>query len=234
MTLPRFTAGVVGNLSFEHLNEAFGFIDAVRDSGEAPAQGLYRGGAVICAKILGVNGDNYSWEEVERVSATDATFQTKVGGRNSTDGAGNTFGFPARVFNLAMPAVGELALLTSKHSAEGNRYYISITGSSKNNICATIESSTPVVANVRWQYGIKEAWPTSAGVFTGTGSVFVAFNGAENSADSSVYGVGMIPPTGATLTRQPIKVGTAVLCSKNSTAGAIYAFSVPNGYKVLC
>lgn len=232
MTLPRFTAGAVGNLSFDHLNEAFGFIDSIRDDGAPTVEGLYKGGAIICAKITGQSTNDFSWEEVERISDTNAAFQIKIGGRNSTDGAGNTFGFPARAFNSPVPAVDQLVFLTGKHSADGKRYYVPLSASSS--ICAVVVSASPLVANIRWSYQVKAAWPTSAGVFTGTGASFTAFNGAENNTDNTVYGVGMIPPTGVTMTRQPIRVNTAVLCMKDSAPNSFYAFSVPNGYKAVC
>lgn len=72
MTLPRFTAGKVGTLSFEHLNEAFALIDQLRSQlvTDYPQQPRH-GNTIITARITGRNADGLmKWKEVVCAEAT--------------------------------------------------------------------------------------------------------------------------------------------------------------------
>ena len=85
-------------------------------------------------------------------------------------------------------------------------------------------------------YLLEAEYFTTQNIFTAAvgATSFFAWNGAENTTDSTSKGVGFLPSSNAAAiyTRQPIKNGIAVEIIRDKNGLAM--FSIPNGYKVVC
>lgn len=240
MTLPRFTSGSVGKLSFSHLNEAFDRIENV-DPTKASAYANVLG-RVILARITGQSGTGNatkgSFQEVAVAdpAAASLTYSVVGGGVTSTVGT-DVFGapivFPVSATGTVVPVLG--------HVAQNGKLYFrecSAASASASVRVGRISSASPLgTANTKWLYTLNDLSinTIASATYQSTGAAdFQALNGCEEAVDVPAQrniGVGTIHPAGSTATRQAIKTGTIVTCIP--TAGG-YVFSVPNGYSFAC
>lgn len=232
MTLPRFTGGKVGKLTFDHLNEAFDNIDGIeRDAGEVPSSASRRGRAII-ARITNSNGTQFSWFELVRDSSG---YVIATDGLNSIDN-GNLYGFPILAFGALAPAVGNDVVIVPQYDNQGNLYYVPIAASGGGTTFVGVTQGIPttLVTDLKWSYSVREVAWNGNGYSSVTGGLQVtAYNGCENPTDDqSNVGVGQPRGPTATMTRQPIKSGTVVLVARDALG--LYSFSIPNGYAFTC
>jgi hypothetical protein len=244
MSLPRFTSGRVGKLSFQQLNEMFDRLEALelkvdRGDGANTYNGENRK-LIVLLKLTSKHATLPLFDFTEMVlvgiSASSVTYVVLDGGRTSSDGA-NLYAYP---FVSTTAAVGDLvaAIAVNQRSTvlpDGGLCYLPVGGS------ATPSTSTTFAAKVTassgtapvFSYTCIEVEGSSFG--TKTGAVpFAAKNGAEVPTDATgSYGVGFSPPTAvATLVRKAIKVGTVVMVTKDGQG--TYKFNCVNGYGVTC
>jgi len=232
MTLPRFTAGRVGNLEFSHLNEAF---DLLEDRNALEARRRQPTAAVLLAQLTQENAaGEFAWTEVVR--SNDGSYTTVQDGIASTS-EGNAFAFAAISLNRGAE-VGDIVAISPRRTSEGKLFYVIQNGSGTvTRSFKIVQSLQHATRNDMWAY--KGRLVTSS-IQSGYGSIwtessaleYVLLNGAENASDaSSTIGVGTRPPTGVQAVRNPIKVGTIVLASN---VDGDWHFSMPNGYTFTC
>lgn len=235
MTLPRFTAGNVGRLTFQNLNEAFETLDGIdRVAGTQGAENILRGRA-ITARVTAQSGSNYAWYETVRQSGA---FVQYANGRNSSVG-GNQYGAPLIAFGSLTPTVGADVVIFPIYDKTGSLMYIPVAASAGGETFAASVGSAPVtlLPLQRWRYTVTEvSWnPTSSAWTTvQNGRVVQAYNGAENPTDAPNLPIGVGQGRGPTTSveRQAIKPSTVVQVSRD--IGGSYFFCCPNGYTFTC
>jgi hypothetical protein len=235
MTLPRFTGGSVGRLTFRDLNEAFEIIDGVdRVSGTVGAQQMPRGRAVT-AKVTGQQGANYSWYETVRINGA---FVQYAEGRSSVS-EGDQYAVPLIAYGSLTPSVGQDVVIFPIYDETGKLLYIPVAASAGGETFAAAVGSAPValVPLQRWRYTLTEvSWNSSSSAWQTVqgGRVVQGYNGAENPIDSLNQPIGVGQGRGPTTSveRQPIKSPTVVQVSRD--IGGQYFFCCPNGYTFTC
>lgn len=240
MTLPRFTAGAVGRLTFRDLNEAFEAIDQLRKATDQKLEEQMARRRVILAQITAKNGDEYAWQEVERTSAT--TYAVRPNGRSSAEGA-NQYANPIVGLGTVNLAVGDNIAITASYTSTGSLFYVPLAVASSGGGGAddfwSIANSTSI-GNNRWRYDLSFAeWISSSNDFlVAVSPTRVGYNTVEWAVDSASYGVGFIPAAiPSQVIRQPIKNGTIVRASKINPRDPFnfdLGFTVPNGYRIVC
>jgi hypothetical protein len=232
MPLPRFTSGAMGRLTFRDLNEAFDAIDQLRketDQKLADQMGRRR---IVLARITGKQGDEYSWQEIER---TGTTFALRANGRTSTEN-GNAYANPVVGLATVTLAIGDNVAIASAYSSTGSLFYVPIAVAGGGGAIPAIILGSTSQGSGQWLYNCKEAIRSgSFWVQKPEADTFSARNGAENVPDASgVYGVGsrIIGNILQTPTRQPIQNGIVVMVA--TSADGVRFFSVPNGYQIEC
>lgn len=235
MTLPRFTAGNVGRLTFQNLNEAFETLDGIdRVAGMGGVENLLRGRA-ITAKVTGQQGANFSWYETVRVNGA---FVQYTNGRTSSVN-GNQYANPLIAFGSIVPSVGSDVVIFPIYEKTGSLTYVPVAASSGGETFAAAVGAAPVaiVPLQRWRYTVTEvAWNSSASAWQTVqgGRVVQAYNGAENPTDAPNLPIGVGQGRGPTTSveRQAIKQSTVVQVSRD--IGGAYFFCCPNGYTFTC
>lgn len=236
MPFPRFTSGRTGNLTFSLLNEMMERIEAVERAAGANPMKLPGQLPPFLARVVSVNPANaieYEFEEVAYPTSHSVSGSVLVaGGRNSRQEA-NNYAFPLIGSGLSIGQI--LFVFPVYDSASGLVFHtVEAAGGAMTKV-ARVVSFAVVQANVRWSYTMQpvKTDPNSL-AWISDGPTFVAINGSENVTDSAtIKGVGAEPPTGPTYTRMPIKSGVIAPCTMEPN-GALWVFSVPNGYKVVC
>lgn len=243
MSLPRFTSGRVGKLSFQQLNEMFDRLEALelkvdRGDGANTYSGENRK-LIVLLKLTSKHATlplfNFTEMVLTSVLTTPLTYTTLDGGRTASDGT-NLFAYP---FVSTTAAVGDLVAAIAVNSrttsiGDGGLCYLPVGGggsSTSTTFAAKVTGaggSAPV-----FSYTCIEVEGGSLAAKAGAVS-FTAKNGAEVPTDATgSYGVGFAPPTAvATLTRKAIKVNTVVMVTKD--AAGTYVFNCVNGYGVTC
>lgn len=235
MTLPRFTSGNVGRLTFEHLNNAFETLDGIdRVEGIAGADSPLRGRA-ITARVTAQSGSNYAWFEIYRVNGAFVQYPK---GRSSTFN-GNAYANPLVAFGSLTPSVGSDVVIFPIYESGGSLVYIPVAASAGGETFAAAVGAAPVaiVPLQRWRYTVTEvAWNSSASAWQTVqgGRVVQAYNGAENPTDAPNLPIGVGQGRGPTTSveRQAIKQSTVVQVSRD--IGGAYFFCCPNGYTFTC
>ena len=240
MEFPRLTSGGSGRLTFDVVNDMFERIEALEGKGIPRKLHKDYASDIFPAKITTENPaapGQYQFTEQERTAAN--TYQS-INGRRSS-------GYLLGVFtNYATPAIaqaglpsGSILYLLGRDNQAGKLEYLSVSSPAQTGggTVALIQSATPITANLRWKYSVIEAeYFTTQNIFTAAvgATSFFAWNGAENTTDSTSKGVGFVPSSNAAAiyTRQPIKNGIAVEIIRDKNGLAM--FSIPNGYKVVC
>ena len=243
MSLPRFTSGRVGKLSFQQLNEMFDRLEALelkvdRGDGAKGYSGENRK-LIVLLKLTSKHATlplfNFTEMVLVSVVASPITYATLEGGRTASDGT-NLYAYP---FVSTTAAVGDLVAAIAVNSRttslpDGGLCYLPVGGGGSS-------TSTTFAAKVTGSGGAAPAFSYTcievegASFATKTGAVaFAAKNGAEVPTDiQGSYGVGFAPPTAvATLARKAIKNGTVVMVTKD--AAGSYVFNCVNGYGVTC
>lgn len=233
MTLPRFTAGAVGRLTFRDLNEAFEAIDQLRKATDQKLEEQLARRRIVLARITGKQGDDYSWEEIERTTGT--TYAVRPNGRTSAEGS-NQYANPIVGLGQVTLAIGDNVSIASAYSSTGQLYYVPLAVAGGGGAIPAIVLGSSQIGNQQWSYSCKEAIRSGGfWIQKPNAQTFTALNGAENVPDASgVYGVGsriignllLLPE------RQPIQNGVTVMVSTSSDG--IRFFSVPNGYRIEC
>lgn len=235
MTLPRFTSGRVGNLEFQHLNEAFDRIDAL---GSAPERNNQRSDVfnrTIVARVEAIQGTGLNalakFSEYAPETPGSSTYIKVTGGVTSTIGTDDY----AAPLVYPFPDIGSVIPIVAGISNDGKLYFKSQSDSGSQTRFGMVESRTQLYPNRMWLYTLRfVAFDLQANTWTQLGGTFTALNGCENPVDdvnNRTIGVGTIYPSGATAVRQPIVNGT--ICACIVTAGH-YLFSIPNGYSFTC
>ena len=240
MEFPRLTSGGSGRLTVDVVNDMFERIEALEGKGIPRKLHKDYASDIFPAKITTENPaapGQYQFTEQERTAAN--TYQS-INGRRSS-------GYLLGVFtNYATPAIaqaglpsGSILYLLGRDNQAGKLEYLSVSSPAQTGggTVALIQSATPITANLRWKYSVIEAeYFTTQNIFTAAvgATSFFAWNGAENTTDSTSKGVGFVPSSNAAAiyTRQPIKNGIAVEIIRDKNGLAM--FSIPNGYKVVC
>lgn len=234
MTLPRFTSGQFGRLDFSHLNDAFGYIDLQRGSGEKDPLAADERLPLITARITGRDSANHSWVEVARQSGS---WQDVQGGRTSTS-ASNDFAFPAMTVDESHVASDSIVVLVPKRGMRGEIRYVILNpvfGMVQLAMIQTVEAIDP---GRRWRYIAQTATASASGAplvpsYSTSGTPFVLFNSVEEMPDTAtIYGVGSYKNANFTIVRQPLRVGLIVLATRISSSMAVC--SIPNGYRYEC
>jgi hypothetical protein len=234
MTLPRFTSGSIGTLTFAHLNEAFDLLESLTGSPELVQAAKNRvASRLIVAKVLAKSGTGAaevgSFEEVSLTTPTSGTYATVEGGVKSTDGT-NAFAAP---IVSPVSAVDTIVTLLAHRAANGALCFREI---------GTVKDPSVVMLKILSAAGGPSAWTYTArvvewnnGFVETTGQDVTARNGAESAVDNTAsrnIGVGTVHVAGSTATRNPIKTGTIVGAAIKY--GNTYTFSIPNGYSFAC
>jgi len=242
MTLPRFTSGQMGRLSFSDLNEAF---DLIEGGAAVPSSRLIRPlpSTVFLAKITGRQGEDElelgSWEEVSRENLTSDVMVKVDGGMTSSDGD-NAFAIP---LIAPVPSVGTVIAMMA-HTAKNGRPYCVQFREKADTIMAKIVGVELISTNPNkkvWRYFMNEVKWTDLQSGSGywgitSGEEIIGYNGCENVEDKSPgprdIGVGS-RHTAYSAERQAIKLETVVQAVR-SMYGPEYNFSIPNGYSFAC
>lgn len=235
MALPRFTAGNVGRLTFQHLNDAFETLDGIdRIVGIEGIDSPLRGRA-ITARVTGQSGSNYSWYETVRVAGA---FVQYTNGRSSVSDSDN-FSVPLIAFGSLTPTVGSDVVIFPIYDQDGRLMYIPVAASAGGETFAAAVGAAPVavIPLQRWRYTVTEvSWNPSASAWQTVqgGRVVQAYNGAENPTDAPNLPIGVGQGRGPTTSveRQAIKQSTVVQVSRD--VGGSYFFCCPNGYTFTC
>lgn len=240
MTLPRFTAGAMGRLTFRDLNEAFEAIDQLRKQTDQKLEEQLGRRRIVLARITGKQGDDYSWEEIERTSAT--TYAVRPNGRTSVEG-GNAYANPIVGLGSVSFAVGDNIAIVASYTASGTLFYVPLAVASSGGGGAddfwSIANSVSL-GNNRWRYDLSFAeWISASNDFlVAVSPTRSGYNTAEWAVDSASYGVGFIPAAiPSQVIRQPIKNGTIVKASRINPRDPFnfdLGFTVPNGYRIVC
>jgi hypothetical protein len=243
MTLPRFTNGQVGELRWNHLNDAFDRIVAIEKRLDQikSAMGPLAYKDIIIAR-LGVQGINnrYAWTQVAPTSNLD--FPTMENGLRSTLD-GDLYASEAVAIDGARYQVGEIVFLKPSIMTTGKTFMAIIrpAGTKVNTWKIVGSAPVPNVAGT-WRYTVQrtllEYDPATESYewndFGGDLDYATAFNSAETAQDSATsIGVGTVLPSSiASAVRRPIKNGTRVLCT--DSGGTDLVFFAPNGYQIAC
>lgn len=234
MTLPRFTSGSIGKLTFSHLNEVFDLIESISGSPEmAQAARNAAASKMIVAKVLAKQGSGASevgsFEQVSLTSPTSGVYEAVDGGVKSTDGT-NAFAAP---IVAPVSAANTIVTLLAHRSKDGALCFREV---------GTVKDPSVVMLKILSSSGGPTSWTYTArvvewnnGFVETTGQDVTARNGAESATDNTAsrnIGVGTVHVTGSTATRQPIKAGTIVGAAIRF--GDTYTFSIPNGYAFAC
>lgn len=232
MTLPRFTSGQVGKLTFFHLNEAFDRIETVSADQSKPFNQIL--GRVILAKITGHSGSGSSrvgsFVEVS-ANAIPPTSYTILSGGVTSNGFAAPIVSPVSAVDSIVPILGHV-------SSNGKLYFRECSAPPLVRL-GSINSAAQIGTFSKWIYTLTSVAIDSLnqGTFAAdTTGTFQALNGCENPGDifaNRQIGVGTIYPSAITTSpvRKPIKTGTVVLCV---LSGTDYVFSIPNGYEFTC
>lgn len=249
MTLPRFTQGQVGRLSFNDINAAFERIDDVSRNSDATRTPGRIAGEMVLARINDPDPSNpgaFSFIEVTRDSTSGTSLHTPAMANNqpisrtSNDGQSD-FGFPVIASAGVTPVPGEIMLIVSQYTEDGALYYVPIAAGAQGGTAEfwSIVSATSAGSN-RWRYSMASAqWNAQSSDFiVSTIGQRNGYNTAEWAIDSTSYGVGFIPAgTPSQIVRQPIKAGTIVRADRINRLDPTnfdLAFTVPNGYRIVC
>lgn len=235
MTLPRFTAGNVGRLTFQHLNDAFETLDGIDRIAGGEGSDIVTRGRAITARVTAQQGSNYAWFETVR---ENGAFVQYANGRSSSSG-GNTYANPLIAFGSLTPSIGSDVVIFPIYDRTGSLVYVPVAASAGGETFAAAVGSAPValIPLQRWRYTVTEvAWnPTSNAWQTVSGGrVVQAYNGAENPSDQPNLPIGVGQGRGPTTSveRQPIKGSVVVQVSRD--VGGAYFFCCPNGYTFTC
>jgi len=240
MTLPRFSSGQVGALTFDTLNQVFEFVDQERGKRDSAFGTNLKPNQVLVSRILARHPTlttRYKWEEV---AWNGLTYQPNA--VRSSTWAGNEYKYPV---------VSEVALDTGSiqsihaHAAEGNQtdlglVYVPMRSTPASPVfSAKITGATLIASNpLRWKYSwqevkrsdISDTWVVQAR------SGPDAFNGCEWTGQDGplVFGVGLTLQSAgfASLVRQSIRTEVIVMMTE-SPSGKFW-FSVPNQFKATC
>lgn len=246
MTLPRFTQGQIGRLSFSDLNSAFEKIDDINRSTDATSTQSRLAGDVLIGTIIAEQQGTgkFSFIEVVRDSTAGTSGYSSVQNnglptsRTSSNGV-DDYAYPVLATAGITPVVGSTYLLLAQYTTGGQLYYAPVTFGSGlgQGSFASIVSSVSAGSN-RWLYTVATAqWNSLNNDWLVSGfNQFSAYNSCEWAVDSTSYGVGFIPAGNPSqVIRQPIKAGTVVTVEKaSSILPGVVIFSVPNGYRVVC
>lgn len=227
-------------MTFDVVNDMFERIEALEGKGIPRKLHKDYASDIFPAKITAENPakpGEYQFTEQERTATN--TYQS-INGRRSS-------GYLLGVFtNYATPAIaqaglpsGSILYLLGRDNKDGKLEYLSVSSPAQTGggTVALIQSAAVITANLRWKYSVIEAeYFTTQNIFTAVvgATSFFAWNGAENTTDSTSKGVGFVPSSNAAAiyTRQPIKNGIAVEIIRDKNG--LSMFSIPNGYKVVC
>jgi hypothetical protein len=247
MTLPRFNNGQVGELRWNHLNDAFDRIEAIEKRLDQikSAMGPLAYKDIIIAR-LGVQGINnrYAWTQVAPTS--NLNFPTMENGLRSTLD-GDLYASEAIAVDGARYEVGDIVFLKPSVMTTGRNFMAIIRPAGSRVRVYRIIGATPIsgvpTSSPAWRYDVLRTevtfdpatdlyqWNDFAGSET---DATIALNAAETVADTPTnIGLGTVLPSSVSgYTRQPIKSGTRVLCT--DTGGSVVVFSMPNGYALNC
>lgn len=249
MTLPRFTQGQIGRLSFSDINAAFEKIDDIARNSDATRAPGRIAGEMVLARILDPDPANpgaFSFIEVTRDSTAGTSlftpailFNQPISRTSKNDQS--DFAYPVIASAGSTPVPGEIMLIVSQYTEGGSLYYVPIASGAQGGTAEywSIVGATSAGQN-RWQYDMASAqWNAlSQDFITSTVVQRKGYNTAEWAVDSSSYGVGFIPAGAPSqVVRQPIKSGTIVRADRINRLDPQnfdLAFTVPNGYRIVC
>ena len=244
MTLPRFTSGQIGRLSFSDLNEAFDRIEEMPTMSGKPSASLVNQPAIVfIARVTATQGEDQdkrgAWEEVSLRDLFNDIYDPVSGGMTSSDGQ-SAYAIPLMP---PVPEVGTVFVAVAHTTTEGKHYITQFLA--KAPVLMGLVISHEVIDagpdDRKWKYTLREASfdfnsEQQTGGWGSSGDTFIAFNGCENPTDrfpdQRNIGVGS-KHTAYTAERMPIKLGSIVQCHK-APQGDFYYFSVPNGYAFGC
>lgn len=250
MPFPRYSRGSNGSVSFTTMNEIFDRIEAL-DGLPAASKGKGRPkpGPFLARLLVPKPNVLNTWSFVEVTHETSLgmlAYPSVEGGRVSSDGT-DSWAYPAVGSGLIAGQIVMLFPMNRDSSTAG------IGSGIANPLNGTLvfhvmtAPSQDIVARVagavasgtqRWKYTMQMCDAVlQSGAITWVvpngEPVFNAWNGAEAVTDSAgSYGVGSSPPAATTITRQPIKTGVVVNCTKDRNGN--WTFICPNGYAVTC
>lgn len=242
MPFPRFNSGSVGRLDFSTMNELFSRVESL-SSGQKT--GNFRNALqepfpvkLGAATAVGTRTE-FEWRE-QRYNATSNAFEDLPSGRMHSSGL---TGSPKVWTSDISIATGEVVWCITAYAGTGEAHLQIVSRSSTSIVVARITGATEFTQSGQpsgiFKYQWIEVRPTLTGgilsmqSFTGSRTGF-ALNGTEWVGDAGgVYGVGMIPQAGPTLTRQRIRNDVVVQLSPSGNP-EYWFFSLPIGYRVVC
>lgn len=238
MTLPRFTSGSIGKLTFSHLNEVFDLIESISGSPEmAQAARNAAASRMIVAKVLAKQGSGASevgsFEQVSLTSPTSDVYEAVDGGVKSTDGT-NAFAAP---IVAPVSSVGTIVTLLAHRSKDGALCFREVgreTGGPKFYKIVAYEPLSTAPQKKTWKYTLQPVRSTGSSWVADIGSEMFGYNGAEEALDDPASRrIGMNTfHVAATADRQPIPVGVVVGACRIDNG--VVEFSIPNGYAFNC
>jgi hypothetical protein len=244
----RFTAGQIGELSFDILNDVFSRIEALEQREEPQPRNPRENDFddMILAR-LGVRGINnrYAWTEVA-AAPNNLSFPSMSGGLVSNVGQ-DLYATEAVAVDDSVYQVGDIVFLLPARKSDGRAYMAIMRPAGSRVRVFKITASTSIpglpAGSPAWKYDVIRSEVTfdpATNLYQWTdiaaqdNDVTIALNAAETVGDTATnIGLGtVLPPSVTGYTRQPIKVGTRVLCT--DTGGNTLVFSMPNGYAINC
>lgn len=237
MTLPRFTSGSIGTLTFAHLNEAFDLLESLTGSPELVQAAKNRvASRLIVAKVLAKSGTGAaevgSFEEVSLTTPTSGVYATVQGGVKSTDGT-NAFAAP---IVSPVSSVNTIVTLLAHRAANGALCFREVgsqAGGPKFYRVIANEPLSTAPQRKTWKYTLEPVKYTGSWV-ADTGATLFGYNGAEEAIDDqSSRRIGMNTiHVAASADRQPIPSGVVVGACRIDNG--VVEFSIPNGYAFNC
>ncbi len=244
----RFTAGQIGELSFDTINDIFSRIEALEGIAQpAPRNPRETDFKDMIVARLGVRGINnrYAWTEVA-AATNNLSFPTMSGGLRSTVGS-DLYATEAVAVDDSVYQVGDIVFLLPARKSDGRAYMAIVRPAGSRVRVFKITASTPIpglpAGSPAWKYDVirsEVSFDPATNLYQWTDiaaqdeDVTIALNAAETVIDTATnIGLGtVLPPSVTGFTRQPIKVGARVLCT--DTGGNTLVFSMPNGYAINC
>lgn len=250
MPFPKFTSGGSGRLTFDVMNELFARVEKLEGKARPGGLELPKMKHAFFARVnkqnISPNQHQFSFVEVYRQNPQTAyggtldpqAWTPMNGGQTSagvplSGGTVSSFRYPLIGSGIT---VGTILPIVASVDEKGNLVYIPIQASGGSiSYPARIVSKSALTSNVRWLYQVKKVVVSANDFSDAQADTSPALNGAETVSDASpVFGVGMQPPTSATLQmiRQPIRDNVVVVVTDDGAGNLV--FSMPNGYRVVC
>lgn len=234
---PRFTSGTFGRLDFATMNDLFDRVEQLEVAlGVRSGNRRQQETELVIAQptqLMSTSGSIQTWRWKEVI--VDESYSIVDEGTRSSTGPSSSDEYPLVGKGLTQD---QPCLAKAMYDETGKLFYRAIDEAAKSDvICGIIVQNSPGGTG-GWVYTLEQVELQLNGQFTAVSPTFQfsARNSCEYVGDApptGPFGVGaIIPENITTMQRQPIRTGVIAICLR-MPAGT-YAFSIPNGYRVVC